>query len=135
MRLCFQKISSICEMCCRAPEPLPGGDRSIACQTRCFSSDRARPSAFLRKKKEPAFSEGATELCGRHARNAPKNFAEGAWARVSDFERNLDEAAGGFTDELLCAGDPFSRHELQRRHPRRMLEHPGKMEGTQVHQL
>ena len=86
-------------------------------------------------KKDPAFSEGATELCGRHARNAPKNFAEGAWARVADFERNLDEVAGGFTDELLCAGDPFSRHELQRRHPRRMLEHPGKMEGTQVHQL
>ena len=115
-------------MCYRAPEPLPGGDRSIACQTRRFSSDRARPSAFLRKKKEPAFSEGATELCGRHARNAPKNFAERARARIADFERNLDKAAGGFTDELLCAGDPLPRHELQRRHSRCLLEHTRKME-------
>jgi hypothetical protein len=75
------------------------------------------------EKKEPAFSEGATELCGRHARNAPKNFAEGAWARVADFKRKLDEAAGGFADELLCAGDPLSGHELQRRHSRCLLKH------------
>src|SRR5260370_14591565 len=123
MHLYFQKMSSLCEMCCRAVEPLPGGDRSIACQTRRFSSDRARPSAFLRQKRSPAFSEGATELCGRHARNAPKNFAERASARVADFERNLDEPARGFTDKLLYAVDPLQCPVMQRRYSRCLLQH------------
>jgi hypothetical protein len=41
-----------------------------------------------------------------------------ARARVADFERDLDEAPGGFADELLSADDTLSRDELQRRPPR-----------------
>ena len=58
-----------------------------------------------------------------------------ARARVTDFERDLDQAPGGFADELLCTDDTLSRNELQRRHPRCVLEHTGKVEGTQVHQF
>lgn len=58
-----------------------------------------------------------------------------ARARVADFERDLYEAAGGFADQLLCADDTLSRHELQRRHPRCVLEHTGKVEATECHQL
>ena len=58
-----------------------------------------------------------------------------ARTRVADFERDLDEAPGGFADELLCTDDTLSRNELQRRHPRCVLEHTGKMEGAEFHQL
>ena len=43
-----------------------------------------------------------------------KRHTEMAGTRVADFERNLDEAAGGFADELLSAGDPLARDKLQR---------------------
>ena len=54
---------------------------------------------------------------------------------VADFERDLDQAPRGFADELLCADDTLSRDELQRRHPSCPLEHTGKVEGTEFHQL
>src|SRR2546423_14204422 len=105
-------------------------DVIIAHPTQRFSPDRARPSPFLRKKKSPAFSEGAPKLRRRHACNAPKNLSEIAWAGIADVERDLDEAARGFTNKLLCAADPLSRHELQRRHPGCFFEHARKVEGT-----
>src|SRR6516165_8268802 len=100
---------------------------------RCFSRDRAQACAFLRKNV--AFLQGAAELCGRHPNDMPEDSSKMAWACVSDFERYLDEAARGFADQLLCAGDPFSLHKLQRRHPRCLFEHTGKVEGAQLHQV
>ena len=50
-----------------------------------------------------------------------------ARARVADFERDFDEAAGGFADQLLSLQHALSDHELQRRHPRGLLEHAGEM--------
>jgi hypothetical protein len=53
-----------------------------------------------------------------------------ARARVADFERDFDEAAGGFADQLLSLQHALSDHELQRRHPRGLLEHAGEMESA-----
>src|SRR5947208_17124291 len=110
-------------------------DVVIAHPTQHFSPDRARPSAFLRKKERPAFSEGGTKLRRRNACNAPKNFSEIARAGIADLEPDFDEAPRGLTNKLLATGDPLSRHELQRRHSRCLLEYTGKVEGAQVHQL
>jgi hypothetical protein len=45
-----------------------------------------------------------------------------ARTRVADFERDLNEAPGGFADELLCTDDTLSRNELQRRRPRCVVD-------------
>jgi hypothetical protein len=58
-----------------------------------------------------------------------------ARAGVANFECNLDEASRGFTDELLCAGNPFSLHKLQWGHSGCLLKHTAKVEGAQFHQL
>src|SRR5258706_12555339 len=58
-----------------------------------------------------------------------------ARAGVADFKSDLDEAARGFPDHLLGAGDALARHELQRSHAGRLLEDMGEMRGTEFHQL
>ena len=58
-----------------------------------------------------------------------------AWTSVADFERDFDEAAGCFADQLLSLQHALSDHELQRRHPRGLLEHAGEMERAQLRQL
>ena len=47
-----------------------------------------------------------------------KNLSEMAWTSVADFERDFDEAAGGFPDQLLSLQHALSDPELQRRHRR-----------------
>src|SRR5271166_4034829 len=84
-------------------------------------------------KKGWASLQAAAELCGCHANHTPEDLSKMARARVADFERDLDEAPGGFADELLCTDYALSRDELQWRHPRCLLEHTGKVEGTEFH--
>src|SRR5882724_10379291 len=45
------------------------------------------------------------------------------WNSIADFERDFDQAAGCFADQLLRLQHALSGHELQRRHPRGLLEH------------
>jgi hypothetical protein len=79
--------------------------------------------------------EGVTELRWSHAHRPPKYLSEMAWTSVADFERDFDEAAGGFADQLLSLQHPLSGHELQRRYPRGLLEHAREMERAQLRQL
>ena len=79
--------------------------------------------------------QGAAELRRPHANNAPEHLREMARTRVANLQRNFDEAAGRFADQSLCAGDPLSGNELQRRHPCCLLEHTGKVEGAEFHQI
>jgi hypothetical protein len=55
-----------------------------------------------------------------------------ARARVAHVERDLDQAARRFADELLCTGDAFPRNETQRRHAGRLLEDTREVEGTEL---
>src|SRR5258708_18603370 len=107
---------------------------SIGHHTRRLSRDRAPPVASLRKKGWASL-QSATELCGRHANHTPEDLSKMARARVADFECDFDEAAGWFADELLSADDTLSRDELQRCHPRGLLEHAGAVEMAQLRQL
>ena len=61
--------------------------------------------------------EGVAELRGRRAHRPPKDLREMARIRVADFERDFDEAAGGFPDQLLCLQHALADHELMRRLP------------------
>ena len=54
---------------------------------------------------------------------------------VADFERDFDEAARCFADQLLRLQHALSGHELQRRYPRGLLEHAREMERAQLCQL
>lgn len=54
---------------------------------------------------------------GRHAHCPPKDLREMARTRVADFERDFDEAAAGFSDQLLCLQHALAGHQLMRRHP------------------
>ena len=77
--------------------------------------DPAQPSALLRKKSQTGnASEGGAKLRRSRPSHPAKDFREVAWTHVADFQRDLDEAARGFADELLRAADPLARHELQR---------------------
>ena len=58
-----------------------------------------------------------------------------AWTSVADFERDFDEAARGFTDQLLGLQHALSDHELQRCHARGLLEHAREMEWAQLRQF
>jgi hypothetical protein len=58
-----------------------------------------------------------------------------AWISVADFERDFDEAAGGFPNQSACLQHALSDHELQWRYPRGLLEHAAEMEGAQVCQF
>src|SRR6266496_4438401 len=77
----------------------------------------------------------AAKLSRCNAHNAPKNLGEMAGTRVPNVEGDLDEAARGFANELLCARDPLPRHELERRHPRALLKHARKMERAEFDDL
>jgi hypothetical protein len=59
--------------------------------------------------------EGVAELCGSHAHRPPKYLSEMARTSVADFERDFDEAVGGFSDQLLRLQHALSDHELKRR--------------------
>src|ERR1700680_1665333 len=98
--------------------------------------DRAAPVVFLRKSGALFyFLEVVAELCGSHAHRPPKYLSKMARTSVADFDRDFDEAAGCFADQLLRLQHALSRHELQRRHPRGLLEHAREMERTQLRQL
>ena len=77
-----------------------------------FSRDPAQPNAILREKVS-RLSQRATELHWRHADDTPEDLSKMARARVADFECDLDETSGGFTDELLSANDTLTLDELQ----------------------
>ena len=68
------------------------------------SRDRAAPVVFLRKSGALFYIytlEGVAELRGSHAYRLPKYLSEMTRASVADFERDFDEAAGCFADQLL----------------------------------
>jgi hypothetical protein len=56
----------------------------------------------------------------RHTDDTPEHLSEMARARIAHIERNLNQAARRFADELLRTGDTFARDETQRRHPGRL---------------
>ena len=58
-----------------------------------------------------------------------------AWTSVADFERDFDKATGCLADQLLGFQHALSDHELQRRHPRGLLEHAREMERAQFRQF
>jgi hypothetical protein len=88
------------------------------------SRDRAAPVEFLRKSGALFYTlEGVAELRGSHTHLPPKYLSEMAWTSVADFERDFDQAAGCFADQLLSLPHALSDHELQRRYPRGLLEH------------
>ena len=79
-----------------------------------------------------------TRRCGilwASRQSRAKRLSEMARDRVADFERDFDEAAGCFADQLLRLQHALSGHELQRRHPRGPLEHAREMERAQLRQL
>src|SRR5689334_17766989 len=88
-----------------------------------------RLSGFCGKLKR------AAELGWRDSDNPPEHLREMAWAGVANVEAHIDKAARGFTNQLLGARDSLSRDELQRSHAGRLLEHMGKVRGTQFHQF
>ena len=55
-----------------------------------------------------------------------------ARTRVAHLERDLDQAARRFADELLRTGDSFAGNETQRRHAGRLLEDAREVEGTEL---
>src|SRR5206468_8928770 len=79
--------------------------------------------------------ERVAELTWRDANHASKYLSEMARARIADIQRDLNQAARGFPDELLCVRDPFARHELQWRHTGGLLEHMKEMEWAEFHEF
>jgi len=88
-------------LCRRTPEPFR--------RHRTIVYTRGDALVIVRKVsrscgKEPrALLQGAAELCGRDANHSPEDLSKMARTRVADFERDLDEAARGFADEMLCS--------------------------------
>src|SRR5271165_3474866 len=76
--------------------------------------------------------ELTAELRRRHTDDTPEHLSEMARARVAYVERDLDQAARRFADELLRTGDAFARNETQRRHAGRLLEDTREVEGTEL---
>jgi hypothetical protein len=76
--------------------------------------------------------EPTAEFRRRHSDHTPEHLSEMARARVAHVERDLDQVARRFTDELLRTGDAFARNETQRRHAGRLLEDARKVEGTEL---
>ena len=78
--------------------------------------------------------KAAAELGRGHAHNSSKNLRKVARAAVADLQTDIDKTARRFTNQLLSASDALPRHELQRRHARRLLEHVSKMRRTEFDQ-
>ena len=93
---------------------------------RIGSNERSARAILLRLSrscgKELALLQGAPEVTRRHANHAPEDLGEMTGAGVTDLERDLDEAVGRFADQLLGAGDAFSRHKLEWGHAGGLLE-------------
>src|SRR5688500_3199855 len=103
--------------------------RHHRCPCTLRSSDPA-PTALILRRSEIAVLQCVAKLCRRHSDDAPENFAEVARVLVANVEADLDQAAFGFADELLGAGDPFAGDELQRRHAGGLLEDTREVKGA-----
>src|SRR5260370_19045506 len=88
-----------------------------------------RLSGSCGKKGKAIFLQGVAELGRRHPDHPSEHLSKMARVRVADFQRDLNEAARGFADELLRVQHARAGHELMRRHARGLLEHSGKVEG------
>ena len=73
-------------------------------------------------------NECAAKLRRHDADDAAENLRESARTSVTDFERDLDQAALTFPHHLLRAGDAFAGDELQRGKSGRLLEDAREME-------
>src|SRR5687768_11096355 len=76
----------------------------------------------------------AAELGRRDPHHPAENLREMTWTRITDFQAHIDQAPRRFADQLLSARDSLARHELQRSHAGRLLEHMRKMRPAQFHQ-
>src|SRR4051812_40393420 len=72
----------------------------------------------------------AAELGWRDTDDATKRLRKMARACVANFECDIDEAARSFANHLLRTRDALPRHELERRHSGRLLEHMGEVRRT-----
>jgi hypothetical protein len=74
------------------------------------------------------------KLRRRDADDAAEDLRESARVGVADFERDLDQAALGFSHHLLGADDALAGDELQRTQASRSLELAREVERAQLDQ-
>src|SRR3954454_18898880 len=88
--------------CCRLAAPQFQARQQYPTSTVSFSPDPARPCSFLRESIEAPSAplERFPELHRCHTGHAPKDLRERTRARVTDLQRDFDQATGGFANEL-----------------------------------